>query len=172
MGLLLIERYCEYFECYVDYLLNVLNFFFVVVGDFVFGGFLVWLIFIFCFLCCIILIGEVGIFIRYYQDICGRQVFDVLVEERIVFVVVFIIQFIMDENEKLQKFEEFYMIFKKDFEFVVQFRLQFGLVDLINLNVLRGFDFFIFLFFLFVEGIFFYIVFWLMRCIVSMLKGM
>ncbi|KAK0673919.1 putative importin [Cercophora samala] len=171
-GLSLIERYCEYFERHADYLPNALNLLFAAVGDSVLGGPSARSISTLCSSCRTILTGEAGTFIRHYQDIRGRQVLDTLAEERIVLAVASIIQAITDENEKLQKFEELYTIFKKDFEFAVQLRSQPGLVDLSNPNVLRGLDppspssvpp---------VEEISLHIALRSMRCIASIAKGM
>ncbi|CCC13967.1 hypothetical protein SMACR_08088 [Sordaria macrospora] len=137
-GLLLIERYCEYFERHSEYLPHALNLLFAAVGDPVLGGPSAKSISTLCSSCRCILTGEAPAFIMHYQTIRSRQVLDSLAEERIILAIASIIQAIPDSNQKLAVFENLYSIIKADCERAVQLKQQPSMLNLSDPNFLRG----------------------------------
>ncbi|EGO57809.1 hypothetical protein NEUTE1DRAFT_122164 [Neurospora tetrasperma FGSC 2508] len=137
-GLLLIERYCEYFERHSEYLPHALNLLFAAVGDPVLGGPSAKSISTLCSSCRCILTSEAPAFIMHYQTIRSRQVLDSLAEERIILAIASIIQAIPDSNQKLAVFENLYSIIKADCERAVQLKQQPSILNLSDPNFLRG----------------------------------
>lgn len=137
-GLLLIERYCEYFERHSEYLPHALNLLFAAVGDPVLGGPSAKSISTLCSSCRCILTSEAPAFIMHYQTIRSRQVLDSLAEERIILAIASIIQAIPDSNQKLAVFENLYSIIKADCERAVQLQQQPSILNLSDPNFLRG----------------------------------
>lgn len=137
-GLLLIERYCEYFERHSEYLPHALNLLFAAVGDPVLGGPSAKSISTLCSSCRCILTSEAPAFIMHYQTIRSRQVLDSLAEERIILAIASIIQAIPDSNQKLAVFENLYSIIKADCERAVQLKQQPSMLNLSDPNFLRG----------------------------------
>ncbi|KAK3369160.1 armadillo-type protein [Lasiosphaeria ovina] len=139
-GLSLIERYCEYFERHAEYLPHALNLLFAAVGDPVLGSPSARSISTLCSSCRSILTGEAGAFLRHYQVIRNSQVLDSLVEERIILAIASIIQAIPDENQRLETFNDLYILLKNDLDLAVRLKAQPGLLNLSDPNILRGVD--------------------------------
>jgi hypothetical protein len=139
-GLILIERYSEYFERHAEFLPNALNLLFAAAGESALAVPAAKSISKLCSECRNILTSEAGTFIRHYQTIRANQVLDPFVEEKILLAICCIIQAINDEGERLTMFESLYGIIKKDFELAVQLQGQPGLLNLQQPDFLRGVD--------------------------------